>query len=559
MAAQRVSKILSEANVDIDLASTSELRDLLKTIIDTVVVEEEPFGTTVRFNNKHVGKPGLWDGETEEEFKTWSEKFTTFIANAGDKSWRKILKALQAREGDEYIMDDLADVEALLQDLNIKTELAEDLSETLYDQLTQYTKGELLSDIQMKGPMGSLESYRKAYAQGRKKTAENVHRARNRVTRPEIAETMGTLEEKFKKLRKDIAYLKDIDAYDIGDASMVSILMDLLPDEAQKEISMKFKTTGADAKALKQIMAEVEKIIMREKDRNQSRKDRKGESTQKDRRGENTHGTKKLASLEEDMNSEQFYIWNQEINGGYGGFIMMAKRTRDGEDEKADERNVRSRGEASQAENGAPSEPFVQRGKSKGKGKGDRKCYACGEEGHYKAQCPNRWYVPKTVFGSWWNSLPFAKGKGKNGKGDSKGKGGYKGKSKGKGYQGYQQAQNVNSVEEFGWGNSSWGQGHEGDEYGEHQEGEWRQIGMLRQSIKVKEAKNHINVPGKGAMFNFKMLEDNENEEEEEDLGKAECKPDEMPEVPIKYKDDERHRKSISRASRIDKSYLCNY
>ena len=38
-----------------------------------------------------------------------------------------------------------------------------------------------------------MESYRRAYGQGRKKTAENVHRARNRVTRPEIAESMNTL------------------------------------------------------------------------------------------------------------------------------------------------------------------------------------------------------------------------------------------------------------------------------------------------------------------------------------------------------------------------------
>ena len=27
------------------------------------------------------------------------------------------------------------------------------------------------------------------------------------------------------------------------------------------------------------------------------------------------------------------------------------------------------------------------------------------EEGHLKAQCPLRWYVPKTVFGNWWNSF----------------------------------------------------------------------------------------------------------------------------------------------------------
>ena len=69
----------------------------------------------------------------------------------------KILKGLQAREGDEYLMDDLRDLEALLQDLNINPDLAEELSETLYDQLTQYTKGELLSDIQMMGLLSSMK------------------------------------------------------------------------------------------------------------------------------------------------------------------------------------------------------------------------------------------------------------------------------------------------------------------------------------------------------------------------------------------------------------------
>ena len=44
------------------------------------------------------------------------------------------------------------------------------------------------------------------------------------VTRPEIAESMNTLEEKFKKWRKDVAYLKEIDAYDFGDACMVFLL-----------------------------------------------------------------------------------------------------------------------------------------------------------------------------------------------------------------------------------------------------------------------------------------------------------------------------------------------
>ncbi len=49
----------------------------------------------------------------------------------------------------------------------------------MYDQLTQHGKVELLADIRMAGAANSMESYRKAHAYGKKKTAENVHRARN--------------------------------------------------------------------------------------------------------------------------------------------------------------------------------------------------------------------------------------------------------------------------------------------------------------------------------------------------------------------------------------------
>ena len=82
----------------------------------------------------------------------------------------------------------------------------------LYDQLSQYTEKELVADLQMGGPEQIMESPRKAMA--KKETTENVHRARNRVIRPEIAESMGQLEERYRSWTKDIAYLKDIGAYD---------------------------------------------------------------------------------------------------------------------------------------------------------------------------------------------------------------------------------------------------------------------------------------------------------------------------------------------------------
>ena len=67
------------------------------------------------------------------------------------------------------------------------------------------------------------------------------------MTRPEIAENMLQIEEKYKKWKKDIACLKGIDAYDFKDTAMISILLDFLPDEAHKEITTKHETLGGKA------------------------------------------------------------------------------------------------------------------------------------------------------------------------------------------------------------------------------------------------------------------------------------------------------------------------
>ena len=225
------------------------------------------------FGGKHTSKPSPWNGEDEKAFKSWTEKFTMYTSNAGDKIWRNILKKIQSLSNDADLEDEKK-VNTLLKSIGINPTVAEELQECLYDQLVQYTEGELLSDVQIAGPCLSFNSYRKAYHAGKKKTAQNTHRARNRVSRPAIAENMDELEEKFKKWKKDIAYLKDIDAYDYRDNGMISILLDFVPDEVHKEITMKYATVGSNGIDLRTAMLEVERIIERETDRVQGRRDR---------------------------------------------------------------------------------------------------------------------------------------------------------------------------------------------------------------------------------------------------------------------------------------------
>ena len=52
----------------------------------------------------------------------------------------------------------------------------------------------------MAGPRASFESYNKDFWQ--QEDAENIHRARNRVTRPEIAENMSKLEDMCTEWKK---------------------------------------------------------------------------------------------------------------------------------------------------------------------------------------------------------------------------------------------------------------------------------------------------------------------------------------------------------------------
>ncbi len=93
MAAEQWSKINKIAeDIDVDLADETALKSLLTQVLS--MLPKPDVGKVQGFEDRHVGKPVQWDGEKEEKFKTWSETFTSFMARAGDKVWRKIIKEL---------------------------------------------------------------------------------------------------------------------------------------------------------------------------------------------------------------------------------------------------------------------------------------------------------------------------------------------------------------------------------------------------------------------------------------------------------------------------------
>ena len=157
-------------SVEEDLSDLEELRALIKKIKAVVwkgrekeVDDEQPrlespqtaeyseVNAVGGLGGKNTGKSDPSDGDTEQEFKNWSERFTTYMANAGDKVWLKILKALQVMGDDDDSLDDVNDVKQVLKQVGVGQQLVEELQDALYHQLTQYTKANCWQTSKLQG------------------------------------------------------------------------------------------------------------------------------------------------------------------------------------------------------------------------------------------------------------------------------------------------------------------------------------------------------------------------------------------------------------------------
>ena len=176
-----LKKILGTLNPeDVDIMDADEMQRLLKKIIFNRRCAEEPavpepgeaddaedlIQAISNFGGKHTSKPSPWNGEDEKAFKSWTEKFTMYMSNAGDKIWRNILEKIQSLSNDADLEDEKK-VNTLLKSIGINPMVAEELQESLYDQLVQYTEGELFSDVQIARPMPQFQQLQEGLPRGK--------------------------------------------------------------------------------------------------------------------------------------------------------------------------------------------------------------------------------------------------------------------------------------------------------------------------------------------------------------------------------------------------------
>ena len=82
------------------------------------------------FRDKNIGKREPWDGEDEAVFKTWLEKLSAHMAEAGGKVWKKVIKHIGEMDEDDNLEAE-EDVENMMIDLKINPDFADEMQDML--------------------------------------------------------------------------------------------------------------------------------------------------------------------------------------------------------------------------------------------------------------------------------------------------------------------------------------------------------------------------------------------------------------------------------------------
>ena len=414
-----------ETSDDGDLSEdVEELRNMVKQLRKKLkeAKERKPEITAVKgYDTKTAIKPGQWEGSAEE-YKVWSVKYVAYM-KAMDKQWKTILNKLKEYSSGQIENNLLDDdkVKKFMEDNGIDSSLKEELQETMFISLLEYTGGDVRSRVHGMGENGVFQAYRWVHHKGTNLDVKQKIDLRSAVMNPESAETVDEVEQKVLKWKADIGKLIGVDSQAVTTKDRVQPYWSIMPEKIQDYL-MNRGFSPSDWDNYDKVETEVEGFLRR-----WNLKTKKS--------GKSLQSVNKQDEEEDKVVEWQWcdyyndFIATKSLN-------MAVKRQRIDDGERGAEGKDEQEGEREE--------------KGKGEGKTRRKgpvtgCYECKGD-HYASECPNlqfsrnQWrdLKPALYPKQPWNNLYEPIQQSWKGKGKSKGKGynnqwhGGKGKAKGK-------------------------------------------------------------------------------------------------------------------------------
>ena len=185
---------------------------------------------------KHLKMADEWHGNPEE-FSVWHVLLGAYLASA-DKNRTDILKYIvgcQHGKVEEKLVGQ-EKVEEFLVDHGMDPRIKNDLQETLFITLLQFTGGDIKARVHCMGECEVFQAYRWLCHRGRGLDEKQKIELRSRVLNPEAARGVGDVDAKMAKWKADIAKLTNIDPKSIAVGDRVQPFWSLLPDVIQDHL-----------------------------------------------------------------------------------------------------------------------------------------------------------------------------------------------------------------------------------------------------------------------------------------------------------------------------------